>query len=76
MPLGDWFRLALPSNRVVILDLSPEVSIDSTRLPDWRHKDPADRVIVATARVHRLVVLTSDTKILGYPHVQSLASRR
>ena len=76
MPLDEWFRLALPAHRVKILDLTPEISIDATRLPEWEHRDPADRIIVATARVHRLTVLTSDSKILGYPHVRSLASRK
>lgn len=76
MPLADWFRIALPPNRVKVIELSPEISIDSTRLPEWDHKDPGDRLVVATARVHRLTVLTSDGKILSYPHVQSLASRK
>lgn len=76
MPLADWFRIALPQNRVKVIEISPEVSIDSTRLPEWDHKDPGDRLVVATARVHRLTVLTSDRKILSYPHVASLASRK
>lgn len=76
MPLADWFRIALPQNRVKVIEISPEVSIDSTRLPEWDHKDPGDRLVVATARVHRLTVLTSDRKILSYPHVASLAYRK
>jgi len=42
-------------------------------LPEPFHSDPADRIIVATARVHRCRVVTGDPKILNYPHVQSLA---
>ncbi len=76
MPLQDWFRSALPRNRVGVIEISPEIAIDATRLPEWAHKDPADRLIVATARVHRLSVITSDAKILAYPHVASRASRR
>lgn len=76
MPLQDWFRQALPRNRVELIEITPEVAIDATRLPEWDHKDPADRLIVATARVHRLSVITSDAKILAYPHVASRASRR
>lgn len=76
MPLSDWFRFALPQNRVKVIDASPEIAIDATRLPNWTHKDPADHLIVATARVHRLSVLTSDGKILAYPHVKSIASRK
>lgn len=76
MPLADWFRIALPQNRVKVIELSPEFSIDATRLPEWSHKDPGDQLVVATARTHRLTVLTSNGKILAYPHVQSLASRK
>lgn len=76
MPLADWFHGALPPNRVKVIDLSPAISIDATRLPAWEHKDPCDQIVVATARVHRLSVLTSDAKILSYPHVQSRATRK
>lgn len=76
MPLADWFRIALPPNRVKVIELSPEISIDATRLPEWSHKDPGDQLVVATARTHRLTVLTSGVKILAYPHVKSLATRK
>lgn len=76
MPLADWFGIALPRNRVKVIESSPEIAIDATRLPEWAHRDPADQLIVATARVHRLTVLTSDGKILAYPHVRSIGSRK
>lgn len=76
MSLAKWFQLALAKGRVKVLEITPEISIDATRLPDWLHKDPADQIIVATARVHGLKILTSDTKILDYPHVTSLGSRK
>ena len=75
MPLSEWFDLALPANCVKVIDLSAAISIDSTRLPEWEHKDPADRIVVATARTLGLTVLTSDRKILEYRHVKSMASR-
>ena len=37
------------------------------------HADPADRILVATARLHRLLLVTTDRMILAYPHVQTLA---
>ena len=76
MALQRWFQLALAKGRVKVLEITPEISIDATRLPDWPHKDPADQIIVATARIHGLKILTSDVKILKYPHVTSLASRK
>lgn len=76
MPLAAWFRQALPEGRVNLLELSPEIALDATRLPGWTRKDPADQIIVATARIHQLQILTSDKKILAYPHVRSAASRK
>lgn len=76
MALSKWFRLALPVNRVRVLEITPEIAIEATRLPAWGHKDPADQIIVATARLHGLKILTSDSKILKYRQVGSMASRR
>lgn len=76
MPLAIWFQRALPPGRVNVIELSPEIAVDATRLPDWAHKDPADQIIVATARILQLEILTSDAKILSYPHVRSVASRK
>jgi PIN domain nuclease of toxin-antitoxin system len=75
MALSKWFQLALPTHRVRILEITPEIVIDATRLPGWSHKDPADPIIVATARLHGLRILTSDPKILKYRQVGSIASR-
>lgn len=75
-PLAKWFEFALPSHWVRVLEISPEIAIDATRLPAWDHKDPGDQIVVATARLHGLKVLTSDSKILHYPHVASIASRK
>ncbi len=76
MALSKWFQLALPANRVRVLEITPEIAIDATRLPAWTHKDPADQIIVATARLHGLKILTSDSKIVKYRQVGSIASRK
>ncbi|MCE2693326.1 MAG: type II toxin-antitoxin system VapC family toxin [Verrucomicrobiaceae bacterium] len=70
-----WFEIALPPRRSRILPITTPIAIESSRLPEPFHKDPADRLIVATARIHGLTIITSDLKILDYPHVRSLASR-
>ena len=74
--LAKWFEFALPTHWVRVLEITPEIAIDATRLPAWDHKDPGDQIVVATARLHGLKVLTSDSKILQYPHVGSVASRK
>ena len=76
MALSKWFDLALPAHRVRVLEITPHIALDATRLPAWSHKDPADQIIVATARLHGLRILTSDSKILNYRQVTSIASRK
>lgn len=46
-----------------VLPLDARVAVESTRLGDTMPKDPADRLIVATARVHRLRLVTADEHI-------------
>ena len=72
-PVLDWLRAALAYPGVRLLPLSPEVAVGSTTLPGTFHRDPADQVIVATARVHGCWVVTSDRKILAYEHVETVA---
>jgi PIN domain nuclease of toxin-antitoxin system len=63
-PLDLWLRENTAG--LSMLDLSLDVVLESTRLPGTFHKDPADRFIVATARVHDLVLVTGDKLILDY----------
>ena len=44
--------------------------VESTRLPEFPVNDPANQLIVATARVHKLTLLTTDTKLKGYRHAR------
>jgi PIN domain nuclease of toxin-antitoxin system len=54
------------------LPLSPEVALEMTRLPARFHRDPADQLIAATARVHDLVLMTADERIRDSGAVQVL----
>jgi PIN domain nuclease of toxin-antitoxin system len=40
------------------------------RLPQVPTRDPADELIVASARLHGLTLITSDTKLKGYRHAR------
>ncbi|MDE2765150.1 MAG: type II toxin-antitoxin system VapC family toxin [Chloroflexota bacterium] len=70
--VSEWFRLAFQYPGVSLLELTPEIAVESTKLPGRFHRDPADQVIVATARVHRSALVTSDVKMATYPHVQTV----
>lgn len=65
-------KQALAYPGIKLLPLSPEIAIESTQLPGTFHKDPADQIIVATARINNCRLLTVDAKILSYAHVQLL----
>ena len=72
-PLGQWFEQALSYPGMRLLELSPEIAVESTRLPGEFHRDPADQIIVATARLYNCPLVTSDSRLLQYPHVQVIS---
>lgn len=51
---------------LLLLPLSPEISVASSRLPGKFHGDPADRILAASARLHDLSIVTHDERILAY----------
>ncbi len=68
----SWLSRAIHGTGIQVIELSPEIAVESCRLPGEFHRDPADQIIVATARVHNLSLVTKDQKILGYPHVKTI----
>ncbi len=55
---------------------TPEIAIDSSHLPGILHGDPADRLLIATARHMRVPIITRDRKIIAYAaqgHVEVVA---
>ena len=70
--LDDWLDQALRYPGIQLLDLTRMHLVDSCRLPGQFHADPADRMIVATARALGCPLVTADTKILGYDHVNAI----
>jgi PIN domain nuclease of toxin-antitoxin system len=69
-PIAEWFEIALAYPGIQLVDLTPGIAIDANNLPGLFHKDPADRMIVATARTLGCELLTADHKILEYSHVK------
>jgi len=68
----QWLDHATEKTGIQILELTPKVAIESCQLPGSFHADPADRIIVATARINGATLITKDKKILAYPHVNSI----
>ncbi|MBK8101412.1 MAG: type II toxin-antitoxin system VapC family toxin [Planctomycetes bacterium] len=57
-PAREWLQVALAQDRVTLLPLTPEIACLATELAI--HGDPADRIILATARIHRARLVTKD----------------
>ena len=63
LPLRDWLERATAPPLVRRLAITPAVAAEVAALPDTFHRDPADRIIVATARVNGATILTRDDRI-------------
>jgi PIN domain nuclease of toxin-antitoxin system len=68
----DWIRLALEMPKLRLVPLSPVLAYRSSILPPPFHDDPADQIIVASAREEEATILTSDDRIRSYKYVKTL----
>lgn len=73
VPLAQWFTQALSYPGIQLLPITPAIAIASTTLPGSFHRDPADQLIVATARTCQCRLVTADERILAYTHVDTVA---
>jgi PIN domain nuclease of toxin-antitoxin system len=73
IPLRDWLERGSAPPLVKLLNLNPAVAAATAELPATFHRDPADRVIVATALLHDAVLLTQDHRILDAGIVRTLS---
>jgi PIN domain nuclease of toxin-antitoxin system len=65
-PCLNWIERSLEAPGIILCPLSPEIVVESSSLPEAFHGDPADRMIVATARILGVPLMTRDDKILKY----------
>jgi len=66
MDVRTWVGRALAFPGVRLKGLSPSIAIESTRLPGAPHRDPADRILIATARLMGAALVTCDEAVLAY----------
>ena len=64
--IGAWIEAALALPGIRLVPIAPTIAVDSVRLPGTLHPDPADRLIIATARHAGVALLTADRVILAY----------
>lgn len=71
-----WFERLVRDSRLALAPLTPTILVESCFLPAPVHRDPADRILIATARALDLTIVTRDRLILDYAakgHVRALA---
>ena len=71
-PLDQWLDVAVTMPGLHLAELTRQILVDSCQLPQPFPGDPADQIIVATARREAAVVVTKDRKIREYAHVRAL----
>ena len=73
-PLHAWRMEVLAAPGIDEIPVSGEVGIEAVSLPGELHDDPADRILVATARVHGLALGTRDKRLLAYGELGHVAT--
>lgn len=72
MDVAEWLNVVNQIDAVRFVHVDNEIAVKSVELPGEFHKDPADRLIVTTARKFSAPVVTADEKIREYPHVKTI----
>jgi len=72
MDVEAWLKVVQEIESVKFMPVDNEVAVKSVELPGEFHKDPADRMIVATARMLAAPLVTADEKIRAYQHVKTI----
>lgn len=75
MPCLEWINKFISSTSIKVISISSSIAVESCHLPEKFHSDPADEIIIATARVENLTILTRDKKILAYSKQKHVSAR-
>lgn len=73
-PIKDFLESITDINGLLVKDISSDIAAESISLTDDFHGDPADRIIVATARCLGATLLTRDQKILAWANLGHIKS--
>ena len=71
IPVRDWLLQATRKPFIEVIPLSVDIALESAILPGVFHKDPADQIIVASARQRNMTLVTTDQLIISYQHVKT-----
>ncbi len=70
--LEAWVASVEKIDKVEFIPVDNDIAVGAITLPGEFHKDPADRIIIATARKFGAPIVTADDKIRAYPHVRTI----
>ena len=70
LPPAEWIKEALRLHGIEEIPINTHIAVTSVMLPKI-HNDPCDRIIVATASVHNMFIVTKDQTITQYPSVKT-----
>ena len=72
-PFEEWLQAMAGHPLIDVLPITAEIAADAARIGQNAPTDPADRIIIATARCHNLTLLTSDQRIVDWAKGRALA---
>jgi PIN domain nuclease of toxin-antitoxin system len=72
MDTDSWIERIESLSFIQFIPVDNTIAGKSVLLPEPFHSDPADRIIVATARHKGVALVTADERIRNYPHIQSI----
>jgi len=72
LPVESWVSSSAEVPQVRFVPPSNAIMLESVALPEPLHRDPADRILVATARLRSVPLVTRDAKLRAYPHVRTI----
>ena len=67
-----WLDNAIYETGITVLQLTPRIALESCNLPGNFHKDPPDRIVAATARIHNTRLITKDKNIIDYSNAKTV----
>jgi len=74
--LDSWLDLSFTGWAMQTIELNRDIAVEASRLPGELHRDPADRILSATARIEDLTLLTRDRQLLAYAKQGHLRAKR
>lgn len=74
--LPAWIRRSTDALRSRTVEISHEIAVAAYALPKGFHRDPADRILVATAKRLNLTLVTADERILAASFLRTLDARK